>query len=293
MSDFGPANAVGGVWECPDLFPLAVDGDPAKTKWVLVVNLNPGGIQGGSARAVLRRRLRRHALHRRQRRRSVHAARRSALPGLRRRDVRRLDGDRQRVRRRTRAGQRAAAGRRRRLPRQRAGEQLPRRGPRHRHADLARVHDQHAATSTSSSAAASTPTTRPPSTPRRPPAPCLADFEGDTYGAGWTATGTFAGTRPPAGTIGDQNAVSGYEGRQLVNTFIDHDNGTGHITSPEFTITKDYINFLVGGGNHPYPGTADQPADVGQPGRRRRRRAHQDRPRRRGAAVDQLGRRRS
>src|SRR3954463_5996695 len=49
MSEFGPANAVGGVWECPDLFPLAVDGDPAKTKWVLVVNLNPGGIQGGSA----------------------------------------------------------------------------------------------------------------------------------------------------------------------------------------------------------------------------------------------------
>ena len=49
MSDFGPANAVGGVWECPDLFPLAVDGDPTKTKWVMVVNLNPGGIQGGSA----------------------------------------------------------------------------------------------------------------------------------------------------------------------------------------------------------------------------------------------------
>ncbi len=90
-----------------------------------------------------------------------------------------------------------------------------------------------------------------------PPAGLVyADFEGDTYGAGWTATGTFAGTRPPAGTIGDQNAVTGYEGRQLVNTFIDHDNGTGHISSPEFTITKDYINFLVGGGNHPYPGTA-------------------------------------
>ena len=99
----------------------------------------------------------------------------------------------------------------------------------------------------------------------------FADFEGDTYGEGWTATGTFAGTPPPAGTIGDQQPVSGYEGRQLVNTFIDHDNGTGHITSPEFTITTDYINFLVGGGNHPYPGDADEPADVGQPDRRRRR----------------------
>ena len=64
MSDFGPANAVGGVWECPDLFPLQVDGDPTKTKWVMVVNLNPGGIQGGSGWTVLRRRLRRHALQR-------------------------------------------------------------------------------------------------------------------------------------------------------------------------------------------------------------------------------------
>ncbi len=48
LSDFGPANATGGVWECPDLFPLPVDGDPAKTKWVMVVNLNPGGVSGGS-----------------------------------------------------------------------------------------------------------------------------------------------------------------------------------------------------------------------------------------------------
>jgi fructan beta-fructosidase len=49
LSDFGPAGAVGGVWECPDLFPLQVDGDPRKTKWVLVVSINPGGIAGGSA----------------------------------------------------------------------------------------------------------------------------------------------------------------------------------------------------------------------------------------------------
>src|SRR5256885_773834 len=48
LSDFGPANAVGGVWECPDLFPLAVDGNSKNVKWVLVVNLNPGGIAGGS-----------------------------------------------------------------------------------------------------------------------------------------------------------------------------------------------------------------------------------------------------
>ncbi|GAA1646999.1 hypothetical protein GCM10009806_14960 [Microbacterium flavum] len=48
LSDFGPANSVGGIWECPDLFPLPVDGDPGNQKWVMVVNLNPGGVAGGS-----------------------------------------------------------------------------------------------------------------------------------------------------------------------------------------------------------------------------------------------------
>ena len=38
-------GAHGGVWECPDLFPLSIDG---KAIWVLVVNLNPGAPNGGS-----------------------------------------------------------------------------------------------------------------------------------------------------------------------------------------------------------------------------------------------------
>ena len=49
LSTFGPANATGGIWECPDLFPLPVDADPENVKWVLTVNLNPGGPNGGSA----------------------------------------------------------------------------------------------------------------------------------------------------------------------------------------------------------------------------------------------------
>jgi fructan beta-fructosidase len=48
LSDFGPAGAVSGIWECPDLFPLAVDGDPDNIKWVLHVDINPGAIAGGS-----------------------------------------------------------------------------------------------------------------------------------------------------------------------------------------------------------------------------------------------------
>ena len=46
-SEFGKeAGAHGGVWECPDLFPLSLNG---KSYWVLIVNLNPGGPNGGSA----------------------------------------------------------------------------------------------------------------------------------------------------------------------------------------------------------------------------------------------------
>ncbi len=48
LSDYGPRGATGGVWECPDLFPLAVDGDPSEVRWVLLISLNPGGIAGGS-----------------------------------------------------------------------------------------------------------------------------------------------------------------------------------------------------------------------------------------------------
>jgi len=46
-SEFGEtAGAHGGVWECPDLFTLQLDN---KTVWVLIVNINPGGPNKGSA----------------------------------------------------------------------------------------------------------------------------------------------------------------------------------------------------------------------------------------------------
>jgi fructan beta-fructosidase len=48
LSDFGPAGATGGVWECPDLFALPVDGNTSEVRWVLDVDINPGGVAGGS-----------------------------------------------------------------------------------------------------------------------------------------------------------------------------------------------------------------------------------------------------
>ena len=47
-SDFGPLAAQGGDWECPDLVELPIDGDKSKKSWVMIVSLNPGGIEGGS-----------------------------------------------------------------------------------------------------------------------------------------------------------------------------------------------------------------------------------------------------
>lgn len=48
-SSFGAMQgAHGGVWECPDLVELPIEGTKEK-KWVLICNLNPGGPFGGSA----------------------------------------------------------------------------------------------------------------------------------------------------------------------------------------------------------------------------------------------------
>lgn len=48
-SEFGAMQgAHGGVWECPDLVELPIEGTRQK-KWVLICNLNPGGPFGGSA----------------------------------------------------------------------------------------------------------------------------------------------------------------------------------------------------------------------------------------------------
>ena len=43
LSNFGPAGAVDGIWECPDLFPLELQDNEV---WVLLVSLNPGGLYG-------------------------------------------------------------------------------------------------------------------------------------------------------------------------------------------------------------------------------------------------------
>lgn len=164
LSDFGPANATGGIWECPDLFPLPVDGDPENVKWVMVVNLNPGSVAGGSG-----------------------------------------------------------------------GQYF--------------VGDFDGTTFTSESTVTEEPA---------PTGSVLEDFDDGSWGQWQVANepgnwreGPF-GPAPAAGTLPGQSPVTGFRGTGLVNGFHDGDWPVGTLSSPQFTIDDDHLNFLVGGGRHPH-----------------------------------------
>ncbi|MGC9944566.1 MAG: glycoside hydrolase family 32 protein, partial [Verrucomicrobiota bacterium] len=77
----------------------------------------------------------------------------------------------------------------------------------------------------------------------------IADFDESVYGAGWVTTGTAFGSGPAQGTLPNQNPVSGYLGLGLVDSYAEGDASTGTLTSPPFTITKNYIDFLIAGGD--------------------------------------------
>ena len=247
LSEFGPAGAVGGVWECPDLFPLAVDGDPANVKWVLVINLNPGSIAGGSGGQYFVGDFDGTTFT------SDDPPTYTPPTGTVLQDFEDAsfapwtttgtafgDGPA--------AGQRARAGRRHRvtwatswptasttadgsdastgLSRRRSSRstgrlpELP--GRRRQPSACARHH----ARPEPCRRARSSPTSR---ARRGEPGEDRLDVR----------TGDFRRIDGPStpGTIGDQQPVSGYQGEQLVNTFTDHDASTGTITSPAFTIT--------------------------------------------------------
>lgn len=157
LSEFGPAGSAGGVWECPDLFTLPIEGEGTTRKWVMTVSVGGGAPAGGTGSQYF---------------------------------VGEFDG--------------------------------------------ATFIDD------------ATLTGQPP----LPDGVVLADFEGASYGT-WTKTGTAFGNGPAAGTLASQQPVTGYRGSKLVNSFLGGDGPTGMLTSSPFEITRQYINFLIGGGNHP------------------------------------------
>jgi uncharacterized protein (DUF608 family) len=70
------------------------------------------------------------------------------------------------------------------------------------------------------------------------------------------AAGAFSGPafreKPSRGTGPDQMEVTGFDGKQLVNTFDPRgDAQTGILESPPIKINRRYLKFLVGGGSNP------------------------------------------
>jgi len=81
-----------------------------------------------------------------------------------------------------------------------------------------------------------------------PGAILIADFEGESYGEGWTLEGEAFGRAPAKGTLPGQQAVSGFLGKGLANSYLRGDGTTGSLSSPEFLVERNYIRFLIGGG---------------------------------------------
>ena len=154
LSDFGPAGAREGVWECPDLFPLVVDGDSTNIKWVLEIDVQP--VSGQYF-------------------------------------IGDFDGKKFTV------------------------------DPEF---DKIIGYNDY-----------------------KPEGEVLFDFESDL--AGWKIEGDAFRESPTENQFYFQCAVLGKEGNKFVDSFYDKDASRGKLTSPEFKITHDYINFLIGGGNHP------------------------------------------
>jgi len=77
----------------------------------------------------------------------------------------------------------------------------------------------------------------------------LADFEGADYGD-WKVEGDAFGKGPAGGTLPNQQNVSGFLGKGLVNTYLGGDGPGGTLLSPPFNISRRFVNFLIGGGSH-------------------------------------------
>ena len=77
------------------------------------------------------------------------------------------------------------------------------------------------------------------------------DFESGSYG-NWKTEGKAFGQNPVSSSVAEADNVLGHGGGYLVNSKLTSlgDTATGKLNSPVFTITEDYLNFTVAGGNY-------------------------------------------
>ena len=245
LSDFGPAGATGGAWECPDLFPLPDPANPGKQKWVLTVNLNPGGIAGGSGVQYFTGSFDGTTFASDDKPYVPPAG--TSLGSF---DDGTFHGWQATG---TAFGTAPATGN---LPGQSTVTGWVGTG----FANSFNGGD--ASTGTLSSQAFTVSKahlnflvgggnhpfvadTVPFGT--LPVGTVFNDFSGATYGAGWTATGSFASSGPSTESLPNQL------GPKVLDTYApEGEIGTGTITSPTFTVNSPYIDLQVAGGNHPW-----------------------------------------
>jgi non-lysosomal glucosylceramidase len=98
----------------------------------------------------------------------------------------------------------------------------------------------------------------PEKRPAKRPDIVFDNFEKDSY-EGWTATGTAFGSGPvEIGKIPDYQGDVAGKGKRVVNSHAsapggsvaEKDAATGTLTSKTFTLERNYITFLIGGGSH-------------------------------------------
>jgi levanase len=276
LSDFGPANATGGVWEVPDLFELPVDGDPDNSKWVLVVNLNPGAVAGGSGAQYFVGDFDGTTFT------PDNAYDNLPPEGILFEDFEGQEGITFEDLGWTATGDYVGTGP---VAGNNTGQGVVAGYQGERLANTFFNFDQSQGTLRSENFGVSKqfinlqvgggnhphdPNAGDGAVPAGVPLFPGWDFEGPdgvTFEElGWTASGDFVNQAIPTGSVGDQQPVSGYMGERLANSFIGSrfgvggDGPEGELLSPEFQISHDYINFLIGGGAHRI--TGDQPTAV-------------------------------
>lgn len=78
----------------------------------------------------------------------------------------------------------------------------------------------------------------------------LGDFDGEKFPEGWrTSGGEGFGDGPTQGAAPGQTPVSGFAGTGLANSIHGGDRSVGVLTSPKFSIGRNYLHFLAAGGN--------------------------------------------
>jgi fructan beta-fructosidase len=88
----------------------------------------------------------------------------------------------------------------------------------------------------------------------------LGNFTGASYG-NWKATGTAFNPGPASGPLLSKLEIENALDAVVASSEVEGDRPTGTLTSPTFTIARDYISFRIGGGDYEHDTCLNLPVD--------------------------------